>query len=168
MQAFSEVGKPDQGDALRRFLLLAALCMALAFVLSTPAMAQADLDCGQLSEAEEQAVFEADPSDPNGLDEDDDGLPCEDDTTDDGSFALPTDEDDPEPDDDQYGVDEEQYDAETPATSPTTVSPTAAESTPGASALPETGGASPALLSVMAGIVLVGAGIASAAVARRT
>ncbi len=149
---------------MKKVLLLAALSMMLALVLATPAIAQADLDCGQLSESEEQAVFEADPSDPNGLDADDDGIPCEDDTTDDGSFALPAD-DDAEPDDDQYGATEDQYGAvvdQYGATVPAT------ESTTSVSALPETGGAvSPALLSVVTGVMLVCGGVASAAILRR-
>ena len=54
---------------MRKVLLLASLCMALALVLSAPAMAQDDLNCDDLSEAEEQAVFAANPTDPNNLDE---------------------------------------------------------------------------------------------------
>jgi len=62
---------------------------ALMFLVVSPAMAQTgDLDCPQLSEAEEQAVFAADPSDPNNLDgNDNDGMPCEEDTTDNGSYV---------------------------------------------------------------------------------
>ena len=152
-------------------MLLAALSMALALVLSAPAMAQdpSAVNCEDFATQEEaQAFFESnDPAnDPFLLDEDpgaDDGVACE--SLPSGGPAEPTDDN---PDDDQYGVDEEQYDAEIPETSPTTVSPTAAESTAGASALPETGGGvSPALLSVFAGMMLVGGGIASAALARR-
>ena len=163
VQASYAVGKQKGRDAMRKVLLLAALSMMLALVLTTPAIAQADLDCGQLSEAEEQAVFEADPSDPNGLDEDDDGVPCEDDTADDGSFALPPDDSDPNEEEygasgEQYGAVEEQYGATIPAT----------ESTTSASALPETGGTvSPAVLSVVVGVMLVCGGIASAALVRR-
>lgn len=56
------------------------------------AQAQADLDCADFAtQAEAQAEFDADTSDPNGLDADSDGLACEENagggTTDDGSTA---------------------------------------------------------------------------------
>lgn len=98
---------------MRRLLLLLALCMAAALAFAPAALAQDDLNCADLSEAEEQAVFDADPSDPNNLDDDDDGLPCEDDTSDNGSFALPTgngdDDDGDVPSRDQYGPSGAQY-----------------------------------------------------------
>jgi len=54
-------------------LFALAATVALAF----PAHAQ-DLDCGDFAFQEDaQAVFDADPSDPNGLDADNDGLACE-------------------------------------------------------------------------------------------
>jgi hypothetical protein len=37
-----------------------------------------DADCSQVSQAEAAAILAADPSDPNGLDSDGDGVPCED------------------------------------------------------------------------------------------
>lgn len=140
---------------MRRPLLLLALCMALALVFAPMAIAQDDLNCDDLSEAEEQAVFDADPSDPNDLDEDDDGRPCEDDTSDNGSFVLPRDDgdDEDEADEDPYGVDEEQYDVsgsqyET-ETDPTTVSPSAE--------LPETGG--PSFVALALPTLLVAGGL---------
>jgi len=45
---------------------------------ASPAFAQADLDCGDFTYQEEaQAVYKRDPSDPNGLDADNDGIACE-------------------------------------------------------------------------------------------
>ena len=170
VQASHAAGKETEGDIVRRFLLLAALSMALALVLSTPAMAQdpGAVDCGDFTTQEEaQAFFDSnDPAnDPYLLDEDpgaDDGMACEN-LPSDGSTVLPDDD----PDGNQYGVDEEQYDAEIPATSPSTAPPMA-EPAPSVSVLPETGGVvSPALLSVFAGIMLVGGGLFSAAIARR-
>jgi hypothetical protein len=40
-----------------------------------------DMDCGQVSQAEAQAVLLVNPLDPNNLDADNDGLACEDDNT---------------------------------------------------------------------------------------
>ena len=64
---------------MRRFMLLAALCAALVLAMAPVALAQAgDLDCANFATQEEaQAVYDADPSDPNGLDDDNDGIACE-------------------------------------------------------------------------------------------
>jgi hypothetical protein len=62
-------------------LYLAALCMAATLVSAPAALAQTgDLDCtpgGFAYQEEAQAVLEADPSDPNGLDDNGDGIACE-------------------------------------------------------------------------------------------
>ena len=136
--------------------------MAATMVFAPMALAQTDLDCPDLSEAEEQAVFNADRSDPNGLDANDNGIPCEDDMTDNGSYVPPDDNASPPADDDgasppaddggaspapdeaddvQYGADDAQYN--------TTVSP---------APLPATGGLSPALALVPLAL-LVGSGL---------
>ncbi len=62
---------------MRRFCLLVG---ALMFLIAGPVMAQdGDLDCADFSsQAEAQAELESDPSDPNGLDADNDGIACED------------------------------------------------------------------------------------------
>ncbi len=58
---------------------------------TTPAYAQDDLDCADFATpAQAQAELARDPSDPNNLDADDDGIPCEEDTGDDGASASPT------------------------------------------------------------------------------
>ena len=51
---------------------------AMAMLVAAPALAQDDLDCDDFgSQAEAQAELRADPSDPNGLDAEDDGVACE-------------------------------------------------------------------------------------------
>ncbi len=63
---------------MRRLLLLAALCALAVLAVAPQALAQADLDCADFAtQAQAQAELEADPSDPNGLDADDDGIACE-------------------------------------------------------------------------------------------
>lgn len=61
-------------------MLLAALSMMVMLVLAPAAMGQ-DVDCGQLAPGEAESILAADPSDPNGLDADNDGIPCEGDGT---------------------------------------------------------------------------------------
>ena len=63
-----------------RTLYLATLCMAATLVFAPAALAQTDLNCTEDFDFQEdaQAVLEADPSDPNGLDgNDNDGIACE-------------------------------------------------------------------------------------------
>ena len=45
---------------------------------STGTQQTGDVDCPQLTQQEAQAIFDADPSDPNRLDADNDGIACED------------------------------------------------------------------------------------------
>ena len=55
-----------------------AALLAWAVCASAPAGAQDDLDCPDFATQEEaQTVYDQDPSDPNGLDEDGDGVACE-------------------------------------------------------------------------------------------
>jgi hypothetical protein len=64
--------------AMRGAARCAFLTMLLVGVLASPAFAQADLDCADFTNQEEaQAVFDQDPSDPNNLDADNDGIACE-------------------------------------------------------------------------------------------
>lgn len=63
-----------------RHAATAALCAGLITVpWASPGWAQeGDLDCADFATQEEaQAVFDEDPSDPNGLDADSDGIACE-------------------------------------------------------------------------------------------
>ncbi len=60
---------------MRRALAITTLTLAMTTV--SPAHA-VDLDCADFAtQAEAQAELDADPSDPNGLDADDDGIACE-------------------------------------------------------------------------------------------
>jgi hypothetical protein len=70
-----------------------ALFVALTLI-AAPAFAQTDLDCDDFSsQAEAQAEFDADPSDPHRLDADGDGEACED-SFGDGGAQTDTDDDD--------------------------------------------------------------------------
>ena len=73
---------------MRRLTILFALCATAILALSPAALAQqgTDLDCSQLGstgaspeevQTQAQATLDADPSDPNGLDPDGDGVACE-------------------------------------------------------------------------------------------
>ncbi len=62
----------------RSTITTGTLAAALVFPMSGTALAQ-DLDCSDFAtQAEAQAEFDADPSDPNRLDADNDSLACED------------------------------------------------------------------------------------------
>lgn len=63
----------------RSTITTGTLAAALIFPMSGTALAQQDLDCSDFAtQAEAQAEFDADPSDPNRLDADNDSLACED------------------------------------------------------------------------------------------
>ncbi len=63
---------------MRRILLGGALAMLVMLILAPAAMGQQDLDCADFATQEEaQAVYNQDPSDPHGLDADNDGIACE-------------------------------------------------------------------------------------------
>ena len=64
---------------MARRLVHTAVIAAVALILVAPAaLAQADTDCSDYaSQAAAQAALRADPSDPNGLDADGDGIACE-------------------------------------------------------------------------------------------
>lgn len=54
------------------------LLLASTMLFAVPASAQGDLNCSDFdTQAEAQAEFDTDTSDPNGLDRDDDNLACE-------------------------------------------------------------------------------------------
>ncbi len=62
----------------RRFCLLTVVSFALTLLLGPAAGAQADLDCSDFdTQQEAQAELRRDPSDPHGLDADNDGIACE-------------------------------------------------------------------------------------------
>ncbi len=63
--------------AMTRLTVALFVALTLAFGVSTSASAQ-DIDCPQITGDEADAILAADPSDPNDLDRDNDGFPCED------------------------------------------------------------------------------------------
>jgi hypothetical protein len=54
------------------------IAMFAAILLLPPTAAAQDLDCPQFTQPEAQSILEQDPSDPNRLDADGDGIACED------------------------------------------------------------------------------------------
>lgn len=61
-----------------RHLFTFAAALVILLVLAAPAFAQDDLNCADFdSQAEAQAHFDSDPSDPDGLDADNDDEACE-------------------------------------------------------------------------------------------
>ena len=84
---------------MRRLTILLAMCATAILALSPAALAQqeTDLDCSQLGapgaspeevQAEAQAILDADPTDPNGLDADGDGLACDFEASPNGEVAF--------------------------------------------------------------------------------
>ena len=113
----------------------------------------ADLDCVAFAtQPEAQAEFDADPSDPNGLDADNDGIACEElSGVDDSTISPDT------ADDDQYGTDDVQYgtdDVQDETVPPDTV-------------LPETGGPV-SVLALGSLALLVCSGIMAFGIMRRS
>lgn len=79
--------------AVRSSLLTPVLALVLVLLLAPAAMAQDDLNCDDFEFQEDaQAELEQDPSDPHGLDRDNDGIACE--------TSLPSRDGPPEDDDD--------------------------------------------------------------------
>ena len=153
---------------MRRLCLLVG---ALVFLVVSPAMAQTDdLNCDDLSEAEEQAVFAADPSDPNNLDgNDNDGRPCEEDNTDNRTYVSDDEPDDVErtmlvsggPSDPPYPtMNDGSCPEEFPVKKDDGCYPETNDDT-----LPDTGGASLALIPMAA--TLIAGGLATGLVIRR-
>ena len=61
-----------------RHLSIVTAALVVLLVLAAPAFAQADFDCRDFAtQPEAQAELERNPTDPHGLDDDDDGLACE-------------------------------------------------------------------------------------------
>lgn len=162
MLSYWEAGRRDPGsadgggNALRRSLLLAALSMVISLVLAPAAMAQNTLNCGDFaSQPDAQANLQANPSDPNNLDADDDGLACEEypypglEPLPEGSPPLPPGET-LQPADN--GTTDDQYAVEDASEEPV--------ATADASALPDTGGVPLVPVAASgAALLLVGGGL---------
>lgn len=66
---------------MRRLSLVSIVSLLAILSFSPIALAQDDFNCDDFATQQEaQAVYDQDPSDPNGLDADDDGQACEDST----------------------------------------------------------------------------------------
>nr|MDQ3692169.1 excalibur calcium-binding domain-containing protein [Chloroflexota bacterium] len=63
-------------DTMVRLTVALFVALTLALGFSTATLAQ-DIDCGEITGDEADQILAADPSDPNGLDGDNDGFPCE-------------------------------------------------------------------------------------------
>ncbi len=139
--------------------------MVAALVFAPAAMAQ-DVDCPELSYAEAQAILAEDPSDPNGLDDDNDGEAC-DANAGDGSTATPMAEESASPMAEE-SVSPMAEKSATPTATATAESDDEGSASASASPLPDTGGVvSPTALSLVAALLLVGGGILSASITRR-
>lgn len=112
---------------MRKLALLVALTMMLMMLLASMAVAQEDLNCEDFDTQEEaQAEYDSDPSDPHGLDADNDGIACED---------LPSGGDDGDDNGDDNGEDADDGDDNGEETQPTSVD-TGAGGTAATSLLP--------------------------------
>ncbi len=68
----------EKGDLMKRALSVPAIAFLMLLFLQPYAMAQ-DVSCEDFStQGQAQVILDQDPSDPNGLDEDGDGIACED------------------------------------------------------------------------------------------
>ena len=145
---------------MRKVLLVAALCALAVLTVAPTAMAQTEgvpQNCDDFaSQADAQAFYNSDPSDPEGLDADDDGIACEDST---GGGAMMDESPSPSPSPSASPTSSATSSASASATS----SATASASAP---ALPETGGSS-ALVPLASLALLAGGGLLTAFVARR-
>jgi uncharacterized protein HemX len=171
-------GKSTEGGTLRKVLLLVALCMAAVLAFAPVAAAQStsasasasaeNLNCSDFEFQEDaQEVYDEDTSDPNGLDgpigegfTGEEGVACEELPSRGTGTDLPEEpaaETPIEPDDDQYGADDTQYEPE----DPNTVSPEAETVV-----LPETGGPV-SVLALGSLALLVGTGIMAFGIIRR-
>ena len=161
---------------MRRLLLLTALCMVGALVFAPAALAQDEFDCADFETQEQaQAVYNEDTSDPSGLDEDDgadDGIACET-LPSGGSTASPMADDSASPmaeEEDSAtatAMADEEESASAMADEEESATATASASAE-AENLPDTGGVSPALLTILPALLLVCSGVMAVRVIRRS
>ncbi len=150
---------------MRKVLFVAALCALAVLTVVPAAMAQTEgvpQNCEDFaSQAAAQDFYDQDPSDPEGLDADDDGIACE---TLEGGGAS---ESGAEAEDTMMETTMSAPSSSSPSTS-LTASPTTATSTATASAtpLPDTGGTS-VLVPLGALALIVGGGLLAARTVRR-
>lgn len=132
---------------MRRLSLLTLLSM-LAMLLFVPAaFAQNEFNCSDFATQEQaQAVYNQDPSDPNRLDADGDGIACEELPRAGTPTSTPT-------------STPMSTTSATPAPVGTATATPVATATPSGTSLPDTGGASFELIAAGALLLLVGTGL---------
>ncbi len=156
---------------MRKSLLLAALCALATLVLAPAALAQDDLNCDDFAtQAQAQAELNINPSDPNNLDANNNGVACED-------SGLPAGTSSVTPSSTTSASASTSPSASSSATSSATSSASAsstasatttasASASASASALAETGGVvSPLAIAPLA--LLIGGGLLAAGILRR-
>ncbi len=147
---------------MKRLLYIATLGLVASMMLASPVLAQtSDVDCADYATQEQaQAVYNADPSDPNGLDADGDGIACETlasgGSMDDGTMMMEMEDGTMMMDDGTMMMDDSSM-----GTSPMTTAPTTA---PNITEMPATGG--PSLLIPAVGLLLA-SGLIGLGVLRR-
>ena len=169
---------------MTRLLMAVLVALGLGIAVSSSADAQDTLTCEDFSSlAEAQAALDADPTDPNELDEDDDGIACEnfsfintDDDTDDpdepvddtdGDTGSGTDDTDDDTDDDPDGGTEEDTGTTDTTTGTTTTSAGTGPTLPDTGAGVMAGGPLP-LVMVLAYLAVICGAIGVAVQIRRT
>lgn len=151
---------------MRRLLLLVALSMAATLVFAPAVMAQdpSTYNCSDFDTQAEAGEFLL-PGDPYILDADGDGTAC-DELPPGGSTATPMAEETMM--DDSASPEAGDEESATPTATATAESEDEVSASASASPLPDTGGViSPTALSVVAALLLVGGGVASASIVRR-
>jgi hypothetical protein len=162
---------------VRRPLLLAALCMALALAFAPAAMAQDEFDCDDFTYQEDaQEVYDQDTSDPSGLDgpigessTGEPGVACEElpsAGTGTDTSVEPAAETSVEPSASASAEPGDEVEATPSASASSSATATASASATAEADLPETGGLSPALTLVPLALLL-GAGLLSLRMVRR-
>jgi hypothetical protein len=156
---------------VRKVLLLASLSMMGTLLFAPAVLAQADLDCADFAtQPQAQAEFDRDPSDPNGLDADNDGIACETLPPGGGGGGAGGGDDDPDPRGGDRGDSDDDGNNGGSAVSPDVgaVSPDVAVVSPDVAVtttvLPETGGAS--LFALGGGALLVVGGLLALGIVR--
>lgn len=157
------------GDVGRSLLLIVLVVVVVLALAASPALAQSGVqgpacselgDSGEQAQQEAQALLNQDPSDPNGLDADGDGIPCEFTESsgqisyEDGSVIFVTPAAPPQDGDTTDG----QYSDQTiPTSQPSTPVEGPATGPSDVTVLPDTGGATG--LAWVAGALLLGGGL---------
>ncbi len=135
---------------------IATAIFAVAMLAGSAAVAQDDLDCDDLTMQEAQAILDADPSDPNGLDGDGDGLACESDNDSDDNDSDNDDSDNDDSDNDDSNDDHDSDDSDSADTEDVAM-PTGGVAT-GGGGTADGGSTDSGPLAMLAALAALGAG----------